>query len=390
MKPSVKTSRPRKSLVELTYAERHAQDAQMSPLVSETSPKASLASPIATAQRKPFRISPENRMSNPATKSTAVKGTPRKGRNKKAILISVSYANTEGARKLESCANLSLLYDLLILHLGFTKENVWVLTDEPRVVPGAATFSPTRGNIVNGMQWLVRNSGKGDQLMFSFSGHSCRMESRANTEPPFDDCIIASDYPTSNPITESEIKDILVHTLGNGATLTTLLDCRNSAQILKLPYVHVVAKGVRGSFALQEQLELPGAHSISTRGVVLNSVLRFSRIKKENIDFRKKDAAERRNSMSSSCFNNGTVICISACAEPEPKSSAFGSTATNHGALISAFVSYMSYSATQKNKASYSSVLCAMSTWLSSKGADRLPQFSSTHNLSPDKIVTLL
>lgn len=387
MKPSVKTTRPRKSLVELSYAQRNILDTPMSPLASKTSPKGSLASPNTEVQRRPFRIFSQTRMSNQAEKSTPVKISPAKAGNKKAILISVSYANTGGARKLESCANLSLLYDLLILHLGFTKENVWVLTDEPRAVPGAATFFPTRANIVNGMRWLVRNSGKGDQLMFSFSGHGCRIESE-DTQAPFDDCILPSDHPSSRPITEREITDILVQTLDARATLTTLFDCRNSALVMKLPYVHVVAKGAKGSFTMQEELELPGADS--TRDVVLNSVLRFSRIKKGNIDSRKKVAEERRNSVALSCFDNGTVICISARAEPKPESSAFGSTATNHGALTSAFVSYMRYSATQKKKASYSSVLCAMSTWLLSKGEDRLPQFSSTHNVSPDMVVTLL
>lgn len=383
-KPSVRTRRPRKSLVELTYAERNPQEVPLSPLASKASPKDSLQSPTGQVQRKPFRNTSRNRISY-----HGVPTPPAKVGNKKAVLINANYKNTEGVRKLESCSSLSSLYDLLVLNLGFSRENVWVLTEEPRAVPGAATFSPTRANIVNGMRWLVSNSSQGDQLMFSFSGHGCRVV--RNTHPNgIDDCILPSDYPTSNPIAENEINEILVQNLRNGATLTTLFDCRNSARLMKLPYVHVMAKRAKGTFFLREEFELPNAVSGSARGVVLKSVLRFSRIKKENLDLRKKVAEERRNTVAAACFDNGTVICITASSAPEDDSSSIASAPANHGALTSAFVSYMRYSATQKNKPSYSSVLCAMSSWLFSNGGDRLPQLSSTHNVSPDMTVTLL
>lgn len=385
VKPKIRPARTRYSLSDLTYAERNMQDVPMSPLVTRGGPVKSLADSGETDVRSPYSrsLSRNRRLSN-----VPYNASP-KNSSRKAVLIHACYINTEGAQRLRSQSNLASMYDLLVLSLGFSRGNVWVLTDEPKTIPGAVNFTPTRGNILNSMRWLVKGSSAKHQLLFCFSGHGCRVLKERNPVAVFEDCILPCDYPMSSPISETEIKQILVQNLRNGATLTSLLDCQNSAQLMNLPYIHAAARGAKGSFFLREEPEAQRFTSASTPGVVLNSVLRFSKLKRGGAEQRRMAAQERRNANAATCFDNGTVICISWSFETESECPSISSSPPNHGCLTHAFVRYLKHSAAEKSKPSYSTALCAMSAWLSSRGGN-LPQFSSTHKVSPDKPISLL
>lgn len=384
VKPKIRTTRVKQSLIDLNYAERNLQDVPMSPLVQRGGPRKSLASSMDSSARSPYSRS----LSRNRRSTSTILGHSPKNNSRKAVLIHVCYANTEGVHSLRSRSSLTSLYDLLVSRLGFARNNIWVLTDEPKSILGAVNFTPTRANIINSLRWLVKGSSANHELLLCFSGHGCRMSKKAVPVGSFDDCILPSDYPVSNPISETEMKDILIQNLNFGATITTLFDCQNSARLLSLPYIHVATKGAKATFFLREELELPKTVNASVHGVVLNSVLRFSKLKK-SADEKRTAAEKKRDAHAASCFDNGTVICISMSFEMEYECSSISSSPPNHGFLTYAFVQYLKHSASERSKPSYTTALCAMSAWLFSQGSS-LPQFSSTHNVSPDKTISLL
>lgn len=85
--------------------------------------------------------------------SSTSKGTRR------ALLIGYCYRDTD--QQLKGCNNdLSLIKQVLLTRFDFDIQNIRIIADESHI------------NIELAFKWLVKNSNKGDQLFFYFSGHS--------------------------------------------------------------------------------------------------------------------------------------------------------------------------------------------------------------------------
>lgn len=307
---------------------------------------------------------------------------------KRAVLVGPAYCNTLRLKNFKgSTDDISMLYNLLNLELGFKSEDIWVLTDEPRAVVGAAyRLVPTRENILNSMRWLVQNSCRGEELVFCFSGHGQKVITGEFDDEVQYDCILPTDYPSSESIKAEEIQEILVQGLADGATLTSLFNCRHSSQMMGLPYVHVPTKFGRRAFTLSEKLEEPDGFLILNPDAEPSNAWPFSKSRKERHEIRKKIAEIRREKQASSCFANGNVICISNIPEsdglPKPRSI--------ENPLIGSIVRYLSHCVSEKEEVSYKSVLCAMSSWMVSRADFRLPQLSSSHPIRADGNISVL
>jgi metacaspase-1 len=82
---------------------------------------------------------------------------------KRAILIGINYVGQQG--ELSGCHNDALnIKKYLIKCHGFPEANIKVLLDD-----GKHT-NPTRSNIINALQTLVRQSQPGDSVFFHYSG----------------------------------------------------------------------------------------------------------------------------------------------------------------------------------------------------------------------------
>lgn len=376
------------SLTRLSYAKRCFVDAPLSPLDSRVN---TVLSPR-HSHEKTLRehLAKKNIHINRTPNSIQAPKLSLTGRSdRRAVLVALTYIYSERVKTLPSCAkDVSRLYDLLLLKLGFDKENIWVLSDEPRIVPGAISFTPTRENIVNSTKWLMKGCRQGDQLMFYFCGQGSREERGYKDVVPVEYCIVPADYRHGHAISSAELHSTLVRSLPDGVTLTTLFDCHYSEKVMKLPFIHSTTRARKRTFTLEEELEYPEEDLLSGTTMRPNAVLLFSRFKRD-LEFRRKTALEKRKQAALSCLENGTVICIATSAELElDQSKAVRS--KRHGILTSAFISYMNFAVEQPEKCSYRKMLCEMAAWMASNREVRLPTFLSSHDLTPDMTITLL
>lgn len=387
-KKTVRLSLEAPSLTRLNYAERFSMDVPLSPLDSRMNP---LLSPR-RAPEKTLRehLAKKNIYINrTSTPPQPLKPLVTKRSDRKAVLVALTYMYSERVKTLPSCTkDVSKLYDLLLLELGFDKENIWVLSDEPRTVPGAVSFTPTRNNVVNSMEWLVKDCRRGDQLVFYFCGQGSRIEKGHRDAVPIEYYIVPADYRPGYAISGTELHNALVQSLPDGATLTAMFDCHYSEKLMKLPFIHSITRGRRKTFILEEELEYPEGDLLCGTKVRPSAVLLFSRYKR-GLEFRRKTALERRSQAALSYIDNGTVICIATSAEFEPDQSK-AVRSKRHGILTSAFISYMNFAVNQRGKISYRKMLCEMAAWMASNKEVRLPTFLSSHDLTPDMTITLL
>ncbi|KND00422.1 uncharacterized protein SPPG_04744 [Spizellomyces punctatus DAOM BR117] len=157
--------------------------------------------------------------------------------NKKALLVGVNYFGTRS--ELKGCINdVRNMKNFLITKFGFrdTPETMLTLTDDQR----NWHLRPTRQNILQAMQWLVRGSKAGDSLFFHFSGHGSQTQDLDGDESDgVDETICPEDYAKAGMIVDDEMNMILVRALPPGVRLTALFDCCHSGSALDLPFIYL-------------------------------------------------------------------------------------------------------------------------------------------------------
>eukprot|EP01059_Diplonema_ambulator_P035208 TRINITY_DN8204_c0_g1_i1.p1 TRINITY_DN8204_c0_g1~~TRINITY_DN8204_c0_g1_i1.p1 ORF type:complete len:1224 (+),score=302.75 TRINITY_DN8204_c0_g1_i1:519-3674(+) len=173
----------------------------------------------------------------------------------KALLIGIDYIST--AVETGGCiTDTRTLLRTLKKH-GFNV-TTRVLTDD------VASKMPTRGNIIDGLKWLVEGCSPGDSLFLSFCGHNVA---------PADDAtgIVPCDYASAGVISSDIISSILLSGMPRGSRLTVVADCRPGGSIITLPNrISVTTEGV---YTLEEDgpdvtpCDMGEIFTISTRRV---------------------------------------------------------------------------------------------------------------------------
>lgn len=98
---------------------------------------------------------------------------------------------------------------------------------------------PTTRNMIDAMQWLVRDARPNDSLFFHFSGHGGQAKDRdGDEEDGYDEVIYPLDFKTAGHIVDDTMHDILVKPLPAGCRLTCIFDCCHSGSALDLPYMY--------------------------------------------------------------------------------------------------------------------------------------------------------
>lgn len=157
---------------------------------------------------------------------------PARPPRRTAFLVGINYVNTDN--ELNGCYNdVVNVAQYLRTVLGYVAPGaISILTDGNRNVSGTASaLPPTRQNILAGMTALVADMVAGDEAVFHFSGHgSLVRDTNGDEATGFDSCLCPIDYdaPSASgggPITDDEIRTLLVERVPRGARLYVILDC---------------------------------------------------------------------------------------------------------------------------------------------------------------------
>jgi hypothetical protein len=196
------------------------QPVQMLPLVSWTQFQPHLYQPVALGMHN-------------ALPQQIHQPEPRPTGRRKALLIGINYTGTRAA--LRGCVNdVRNMKDMLAQH-GFhdRPDSMVCLTDDQR-----GQFSPTKANIMKGLQWLVAGAVAGDSLFFHFSGHGAQKRDPTGHESDgMNETVLPVDFQRAGQITDDEIWNTIVWPLQSGVRLTAVMDCCHSGTGMDLPFL---------------------------------------------------------------------------------------------------------------------------------------------------------
>ncbi|KAI5950633.1 casA [Candida margitis] len=162
---------------------------------------------------------------------------------KKALLVGINYIGTQN--QLRGCINDVNNVERFLLSHGFSEDNIVKLTDDQRTQRAI----PTRQNILDAVQWLVKDAKPNDSLFFHYSGHGGQTEDQPDQygnydeDDGYDEVIYPLDFQTNGFIIDDLLHDMMIKTLPPGCRLTALFDSCHSGSVLDLPYMYST-KGV--------------------------------------------------------------------------------------------------------------------------------------------------
>ena len=148
---------------------------------------------------------------------------------KYGVLIGINYRNTSS--ELYGCINdVNNVKTFLESQLGYTR--FITLTDDTPI-------KPTKANILNVMNVLVRSLRPGDEAWFHYSGHGSLMIDRnRDEESGYDSSIAPIDYEKTGLISDDIIRSNLVQRVPRGVKLYIVLDACHSGTGCDLRYKH--------------------------------------------------------------------------------------------------------------------------------------------------------
>jgi hypothetical protein len=275
--------------------------------------------------------------SNCLKKNTNSKGLVR------ALLIGINYIKTE-EKFLSGCindVNNVNKYLLTKYKKSLSSDNIKKLTDDNE------KMLPTRVNILNEINWLVKDLKPGQNIFFYYSGHG-RQEDESNSEEKsgYNSCIIPIDIEgkyekdeydkvkPENKILDDELKKVLADKVPTGCKCFIILDCCNSGTGFDLKY------------------------NINVKNV--------------------KDINETDNVKS--IETDGSVICLSGCRDKE-SSLNIEKNGKSYGALTNAFLDVL-----KKNpgKITFENLLIKIRQSIKDEKIQQLPQLSSGKKLNKE------
>lgn len=146
---------------------------------------------------------------------------------KYGVLIGINYRNTSS--ELYGCINdVNNVKSFLASQLGYTR--FITLTDD-------TPLKPTKANILNVMNVLVRSLRPGDEAWFHYSGHGSLMIDRnRDEESGYDSSIAPIDYEKTGLISDDTIRSNLVQRVPRGVKMYIVLDACHSGTGCDLRY----------------------------------------------------------------------------------------------------------------------------------------------------------
>ncbi|KIK97762.1 hypothetical protein PAXRUDRAFT_759934 [Paxillus rubicundulus Ve08.2h10] len=152
---------------------------------------------------------------------------------KKALLIGINYIGQSAA--LQGCIEDVNRMKRFLLSRGYKEQDMVTLKDDSK----HPRERPTRQNILEAMQWLVRDARPNDSLFFHYSGHGGQTKDLDGDEGDgYDEVIYPVDFKTNSHIVDDTMYKIMVSSLPAGCRLTAIFDSCHSGSALDLPYIY--------------------------------------------------------------------------------------------------------------------------------------------------------
>ena len=147
---------------------------------------------------------------------------------KNALLVGINYKGTN--YQLNGCINdVTNMSKFLKTVLKYDK--ITEITDDTRI-------KPTRANIISNLVNMVKNSKRGDRLLFLYSGHGSLVKDQNGDETSgYDSCLCPIDtLKNGKYIIDDEIRNNIVNKIPAGVRMTFIFDCCNSGTGCDLTY----------------------------------------------------------------------------------------------------------------------------------------------------------
>jgi len=146
---------------------------------------------------------------------------------KKALLVGINYPDTD--HSLRGCVNdVMAINEILVNKLGFS---------DPRLVRMLTDKSATTANILERLEWLVKDAVPGDVLYFHYSGHGaqvCMTDYDNLSEPDgLDEVIVPYDMNWRDLMIKDKDLKRIFNSIPSGVNLTVTLDCCHSGDGLR-------------------------------------------------------------------------------------------------------------------------------------------------------------
>ena len=151
---------------------------------------------------------------------------------KKVLLIGINYLETP-EYTLNGCIN-DVKNIKALLNKFYPKCSQFrILTDDST----NPSLKPTRKNIIESINWLVKDLKKGESVYFHYSGHGgLTLDLNKDEKSGNDSCI----YPINNGnieiIIDDQLKSLLVNRIPTGSKCFAVLDCCHSGSGLDLRF----------------------------------------------------------------------------------------------------------------------------------------------------------
>jgi len=152
---------------------------------------------------------------------------------KKALLIGINYINDQRNR-LYGCINDVInIQERLRIASPECKEYRILRDDSSDLL-----LKPTRKNIIDGINWLVKDLKSNESIFFHYSGHGGLTLDRSGDEiSGLDSCIYPIDNAKIETILDDELRVMLVNKIPTGGKAFVVLDCCHSGSGLDLRYM---------------------------------------------------------------------------------------------------------------------------------------------------------
>ncbi|KAJ3094293.1 Ca(2+)-dependent cysteine protease [Phlyctochytrium planicorne] len=154
---------------------------------------------------------------------------------RRAVFIGINYVGQQG--ELRGCHQDVRNVRAFVDQRMNNPEQI-TLMDEPGT---PADRLPTKQNIINALNWLVRDAAPGDHFFLHYSGHGGSVADKDNDEDDGkDETIYPLDHASTGQITDDDLHKLVADPLPEGAQLIAIFDSCHSGSVLDLPYSYVL------------------------------------------------------------------------------------------------------------------------------------------------------
>ncbi|GJE88675.1 caspase family protein [Phanerochaete sordida] len=285
---------------------------------------------------------------------------------KKALCIGINYFGQSA--ELKGCINdANNVKRFLCSQFGYKPDDIVMLTDDaqnPRQIP-------TKQNMLQAMQWLVRDARPNDSLFFHYSGHGGQTKDLDGEEADgYDEVIYPVDFKQNGHIVDDTLHDLLVKPLPPGCRLTAIFDSCHSGSVLDLPYLYSTEGKIKepnlAAEAGQGLMSAVSSYARGDMGGVFGSVSGLLKTATGSGQRAEKKARATKTSPAD-------VIAWSGCKDSQTSADTFEAGQAT-GAMSFAFISALG----QNSQQSYQQLLTTLRGILRNKYSQK-PQLSASH-----------